>query len=294
MKEDSSKLKAGGRKAEGRSKQANKGEEQAPLDRAPRPANRLSDALGLAPREHVALVGAGGKTNLLFALAEGLQGAARKVVTCTTTKVWHRESTRAPSLCLVSSGPEWRETLRRALLEHGHVFLGTKVLHSGKVEGVAPALLDTLYHEEDMDYLLVEADGAAGHPVKAPVDKEPVVPCSTTSVVALLGLEALGLPMSPEVVFRLEAFERVTGIAPGKIMTPAALAALFYEPEGLFKGAPDSSRRVAFLNKKDLLSDSRSAGELAHLVLGASARVERVVMGSVREGRYEVIRRNDG
>ncbi len=56
----------------------------------------LISALGLGPREHIAIVGGGGKTSLCFALAEELLRTGTRVITTTTTKVWHKEANRAP------------------------------------------------------------------------------------------------------------------------------------------------------------------------------------------------------
>jgi probable selenium-dependent hydroxylase accessory protein YqeC len=249
----------------------------------------LADALGLGAREHLALVGAGGKSSLLLSLVRELQGAGKRVLASTTTKMWHREACQVCSVLLTGSTPSWREDLRRELGERGTVFLAERRLDSGKVQGVGPQLLDTLYREERLDCLVVEADGSAGHPVKAPAAQEPVIPRTATTVAAVMGLEALGRPAGPETVFRPGRFQGVTGVAPGEILTAGSLVRLFGHPEGLFKGSPESSRRVAFLNKRDLLAGEEGAVELARLILGdEESRVERVVIASLRSGDYTV------
>ena len=47
----------------------------------------LTDALGIKPREVFSLVGAGGKTTLMFRLAKELSLGGKKIVTTTTTKI---------------------------------------------------------------------------------------------------------------------------------------------------------------------------------------------------------------
>ena len=180
----------------------------------------LEEALGLGPREHVALVGAGGKTSLMFALAGELSKRKRRVLSSTTTKIWHHEARRAASIHLIKDKASWREELEKGLETEGHVFIGDSLLESGKIEGIGPSLADELFQSRGMDYLLVEADGAAGHPVKAPTEHEPVIPSTTTKVVALMGLEAMGQKLGPESVFRLEHFQKLTGTALGQDLTP--------------------------------------------------------------------------
>jgi probable selenium-dependent hydroxylase accessory protein YqeC len=254
-----------------------------------RKAASLIEALALRDREHLALVGAGGKTTLLFALSRALRAVNRKVLTSTTTRVWYPEPAEADSVWLTARNVSWREGIRKDLEDGKSVFLGGRMLESGKVQGVDPSVLDTLYREEDLAYLFVEADGSAGHPVKAHSPKEPVVPGSATTVLAIMGVEVLGRPFTPELVFRADAFERITRIPPGEIITSPPLSRLFIHPEGLFKSAPGLARKVVFLNKADLAHDREQVRELIGFILAdAGARVERVVVGSMRMGEFRV------
>lgn len=250
----------------------------------------LVSALDLDSRELIALVGGGGKTSLLFALADELLRAGKKVVTTTTTKIWHREALRSPCIVFTRSAPSWRKRLMAGLQTHGQVFLAGDPLDSGKVDGIGPSLVNDIYQEGEIDYIIVEADGAAGCPVKAPAEHEPVIPASTTMVVAMLGLEAIGEPMSPEVVFRADLFAKLTGTEPEQRITPAVLSGLFLKPEGLFKGGPPGVRKMVFLNKRDLLTEGLKAEKLAGLVLeNESNKVDQVVIGSILEGTYSVL-----
>ena len=254
-----------------------------------RKARNLVSALDMGPRELVALVGGGGKTSLLFALAEELHQGKKRVVTSTTTKVRHREAQRSPCIVFTGSGPSWKDKLNEGLQNHGHVFLARGSLDSGKVDGISPSLVNEMYQEGGIDYIILEADGASGRPVKAPADHEPVIPSSSTKVVAMLGLEAIGAQMGPEVVFREDLFGKLTGLELGERLTPTVLASLFLKPEGLFKGTPSSAKRMVFINKQDLFSENKEAEELAGLILESELNnVERVVIGSILDRKYVV------
>ena len=250
----------------------------------------LRAALSLTSREHIALVGAGGKTALMFALAEEFRSAGKRVITSTTTRVWHHQAMKAPRVVYTESLQSWKGRLAEGLAEVGHVFVGRCVLESGKVDGISASVSDLISKDFEADCLLVEADGAAGLPVKAPAAHEPVIPASATMVVAVLGLEAVNSPLSSEAVFRLDETKKITGLATGMPLTPTALSGLFLHPEGLFKGAPGSARRIAFLNKLDLLDSDEGPLELAGMILGETeAKINRVILGSVKAGRYRVI-----
>ncbi len=251
----------------------------------------LFAALDLGPRELVALVGGGGKTSLLFALAKELLQREKRVVTSTTTKVSHHEAQRSPCVVFTGSLPSWKDKLREGLQTHGHVFLALAPLDSGKVDGISPSIANDLYQDGGIDYIITEADGASGRPVKVPADHEPVIPSSSTKVVAMLGMEAVGKPIGPEVVFREDLFCKLTGLDLGERLTPSVLAGLFLSPEGLFKRTPSSAKRMVFLNKRDLLAENTEAEELAGFILRHELnRVERVVIGSLKDRDYTVWR----
>jgi probable selenium-dependent hydroxylase accessory protein YqeC len=252
--------------------------------------NSLSKALALRPHEHIALVGGGGKTTLMFALAEELRRSGKRVVASTTTKVWHKEALQYEKLLLVEDEEAWTQRKAEALNSQGIVFVGRRILDSGKVEGISPSLADEVFRDSHAQYLIAEADGSAGHPLKAPAEHEPVISSSVTMVVALMGMEAVDAPLDETIAFRMGEVRKITGLETGGILAPGTLARVFLHPDGLFKGAPEAARKAVFLNKGDLVEAGRSVEELADILLADAARkIDRVILGSVKEGIYRII-----
>ena len=247
------------------------------------------EALALRAREHIALVGGGGKTTLMFALAGELRRSGKRVITSTTTKVWHKEALEYEKVLLVKDEADWRSKQAEELNREGTVFVGKSILDSRKVEGIAASLADEIFHDSNAQYLIAEADGSAGHPLKAPTEHEPVIPSSATMVVAVMGLDAMGAQLDEATAFRLEQVMTVTGLEPGDILTPTALAKVFLHPAGLFKGTPEGARRVVFLNKGDLITGEGKAEELADILLHDGAKkIDRVILGSLKESVYKI------
>ena len=260
----------------------------------PRPggAGSLARALNLGSREHVAVMGGGGKSTLLDVLAGQLVEAGHTVVLTTTTKMRHSEARRTPHVVFCELDGSWREAAMRVLACERQVFVAARPFPPDKVEGLNPALVDELWRDERVDFVLVEADGSAGRPVKAPADHEPVVPATCTVAIGLMGLEAVDRRATPEVVFRMERFSEVTGTAPNELLTPGRLARVFTSPDGVFRGVPRSCRKVVLLNKADLLHDRRRGIECAHRIFdGAGDRDVRVVMGSLFRNHYTTVER---
>ena len=242
---------------------------------------RLPEALQLEGGGVVSLGGAGGKTSLMYRLARELAGAGQSVLTTTTTHI-RPPAAEECALCILA--PTAEEILAHAagrLGEHRHISAAAgRAGESGKLRGLASEEVDRLQAAGLFDWIIVEADGAAGRPIKAPADHEPVIPACTGWLVGMIGLAALGRPLAEQWVFRPEAFARLSGLAPGAAVTVEAAAALLVHGRGVLKGAPARSRCFAFLNQADG-PDRRAAGaRIAGIVRQAGGSpIRRLILG---------------
>ena len=184
----------------------------------------------------VTLVGAGGKTSALFRLADEAVADGRRVVTTTTTRIFASQAEQAPSRLVVepdrSAAIDWA-ALEAKLARHGHCLLVTS-LAGPKCEGLPPQVVDALAaraHELGISLIAVEGDGSRRRPVKAPAPHEPVIPDCTTHLVPVVGLDALGLPLSEPYVHRPERMRALLQEADASTrLTPRMIARLVVEP----------------------------------------------------------------
>jgi probable selenium-dependent hydroxylase accessory protein YqeC len=197
----------------------------------------LADALSLGAREVVALVGGGGKTSTLFALGRTLPG--RTVLTTTTKMGSDRTEGHRPLL-----DPADGE-LADALLREGCV-LAWRAIEDHRAVGFAPDVIDRW--SSLADHVVVEADGSRRRPFKAPAAHEPVVPGSTTVLVACVGAEAFGAPVA-DACHRPERVAALTGGSTADPLDPAALARALVHPGGSRKGCPPGARFVVALHR---------------------------------------------
>ena len=142
-----------------------------------------------------AVIGSGGKTGLMEQLASELRQRGT-VLLCTTTKMW------LPSPEMISTSA--REA-KKALGERGFTYLGRKDESLGKL--LPP---DFSGWETMADFMLVEADGAAGRPLKAHAPWEPVLPEGRKQTICVVGASGIGKPISLA-AHRPEIFSRLCG-----------------------------------------------------------------------------------
>ena len=252
---------------------------------------RYSKALELERDDMVSLVGAGGKTSLLQALASEQAADGRAVLATTTTNIY-----RPAGELLLEPNEEWLPERTQRLLAPGWcltVAAGSSPAEElVKLTGLTPQSVDWLYDEAVAPYILVEADGARRLPLKAPRTHEPVIPLATTVLVGVLGLSGLGRPVDEDHVLGASEFCSLTKAEPGQAVTPAHVAALALHPKGLFKKAPPKARKVLVLNQADLPGASQAAHQVAALV-GEQAPRLKVLMTSLRRGECEVLCEGD-
>lgn len=220
----------------------------------------LRDLFDLGARELVSFVGGGGKTALLMRLGGELAAEGRRVLLTTTTKMGADEVRALPSVCRQLAEVE------TSLNGPGPVLLITGE-EAGKVTGPDPIRVDELFEDASVDYLLVEADGAAGRPLKAPGRDEPVIPSTSTLVVVMMGMDAVGRRVD-EAAHRPEQAMRLTGGSPDHRLTAEDCAAVIGHPDGGLKGVPPGARVVVALTKVQPGPTQRAAREIARRLTG--------------------------
>lgn len=218
----------------------------------------LHDLLGLGDRELVALVGGGGKSTMLFDLGGELAAEGRRVILTTTTKMGRYQTKDAPTICWDAA----TQCITDALAGQGPVMLVTGG-DDHKVTGPSPEVVDRLFAESIADHIIVEADGSHGRPLKAPAAHEPVVPTTSTTVVILMGIDAVGRPLAAA-AHRVEVAMRFVGRAADHVITPADCATILTHPDGALRVCPQSARVVVALTK--VRSDVDAAAEIEQLL----------------------------
>jgi probable selenium-dependent hydroxylase accessory protein YqeC len=243
----------------------------------------LREGLMLEGGGVVSLVGGGGKTTLMFKLARELSLAGEPVLTTTTTKIFEPSLDQAGGVILSDCVTDILDRAGEMLDRQLHLTAAVgKLSQSGKLIGFQPDIIGELWNAGLFQWIIVEADGAAGKPLKAPAAHEPVIPACTQRLVAMVGLNGVGQPLTERLVFRHTQFARLTGLRLGSNVTDSNIADVLVRNDGLFKGFCPEVRRIAFLNQADV-GDNFSTGQRVARILSRrkNAGLTRVVIGQI-------------
>ena len=235
------------------------------------------------------MVGAGGKTTLVYALAGEARAAGWRVLVTTTTHMGTLdETTTGPVLveadAAIDDVPSLDRTngdLLRALATEGRATVLGRRVRADKLEGLSPERVDVLAATPGLDLVLVEADGARGRSLKVPAPHEPVIPASTTLVVVVAALDALGRPLDAATVHRVELVCAAAGAREGTTIDAGVIAAALLHPSSYLSRIPGGARAAVFLNK----AEGPSALAVAAVAERLRPSYATVVAGSARTGR---------
>ena len=215
----------------------------------------LCDLLAVRPGV-TAIIGSGGKTTMLYTLARELSRRGH-VLCCTTTHIL------PPAHLPVLVNPT-AEQLRQAA--DGPCLCAGCTAGEGKLGPLSQTMEDLAAL---WDYVLVEADGSRGLPLKAHAPHEPVIPACAGQTILVVGADGLGRPVQ-ESVHRPEIFCRLARCGMDDPAEPGRVAAVLR--------AENLGDKV-FLNQADLPGQRAAALELAKqlerpVFLGALKRKE--------------------
>lgn len=187
-----------------------------------------------------ALIGAGGKTTLLYALGRELSENARVILTTSTHIL---RPSQVP--CLLEPGCA---ELDAALARHRCVCVGSACEDRLGAPGLPMRTLAGL-----ADYVIVEADGARMRPIKAHAAHEPVIPPESGQTILLLGAKGLGKPVR-EAVHRPERLCALLGAEMDEPVTPELAAELLVR---------EALHGRVVINQVESRSERQAARELA-------------------------------
>jgi probable selenium-dependent hydroxylase accessory protein YqeC len=215
----------------------------------------------------------------MSALANELVNENTRIISTTTTKIYEQQAC-GDIIIIEKDIGKILSDLPQMLAEHRHITLASEKLPAeGKLKGISPETIVGIAEMEQADYIIIEADGAAMKPIKAPSAVEPVIPQNTTLVLAVVGIDALGLTIDRENVFRPEIVSRLTDLPIGGIITIDTIATLITHHEGITKGSPPDARIIPVINKMDLIADVGKARTIAQKIIQVeNPCIERVVL----------------
>lgn len=202
--------------------------------------NNLS--IDINEKKIISFVGAGGKTTLIYYLAEELKAFGKKVIITTTTNMFI-----PPKYFLYSKN---LMHIKEKLNQDGIVVLG-KPAGDNKFTFLDYEIYDKL--PLICDFLLIECDGSRRLPLKAPDKHEPVILDKCDIVVGVAGIDAVDKKVK-DTCHRKEIVCNILNVEQSHIVTENDIAVLLSSDKGQMKYVNSFNKNIeyiAVINKCD-------------------------------------------
>ncbi len=240
---------------------------------------KISELLNLKNRKAIiSICGGGGKTSTLFRLASELKG--KRVLITTTTKISKPEKSDNYELIIGENSANFINSIKSKRLKNSILCASSLEKSKNKLYGCTEEFIDNI--KDYFDIVIVEADGSAGKPLKAPAAHEPVVHHLTSIYIGVIGLDCLNRPATAENVHRPEYFSQIRNKKDTYPVSIDDLVKLIDSESGLFKKAPKNCTKVVFLNKADILTTEEYQNILEYISLNAK-NYDMVLINSFKE-----------
>jgi probable selenium-dependent hydroxylase accessory protein YqeC len=213
----------------------------------------------------VSFIGAGGKTTSLFHLASELRAEGKKLLVTTTTKIFRPAKPHVDRLFLIDDVNAFLSETA-GLVPPVIICAGRSLSEDGKLIGLPVGWLAPLQASGQFNAILIEADGAASRLFKVPAETEPVVPESSTVVIWVMSIKAVGKPLDSRFVHRAERAVGLLDVSPETLLSSTVILRLLEHPLGPLKGIPPGCRKIALLNQADSPADVTEAQRLAQTI----------------------------
>lgn len=251
---------------------------------APLPDALVDSVFGLSRHSYIFLIGGGGKTTLMFLLANHLVGTGRTVISTTSTKILYPTPADTTQVIIEDDFARLVTRLRSEVPAARHAVLGKTLCDDNrKLSGFLPEELDRLRLAHVADCILVEADGAAGRSLKAHLAHEPVVSADADLVIALIGSDCIGSPLDEVHVHRAAHFGRLLDRKLGTPITAEDVAAILLHPRGYLSSVASQTEVIVLISKVRAAAQRANAARLAQALRAADrgSRVARIALGEL-------------
>lgn len=160
----------------------------------------MSELFNITKGDIISITGAGGKTSLMFYLANKLKQKG-SVLISTTTKIFKPENTENNNFIFI-----YPEEIDFISPQDNFIHIFCPKIENGKIDSITFEELDKV--KKYFDFILIEADGSANKALKGWKKNEPVIYPDSTKTIAIIDITALYKEKNETTIHRFDLFQK--------------------------------------------------------------------------------------
>lgn len=240
----------------------------------------LINFLDIVPKDIISIVGAGGKTSLLFALSKKMCDK-NKVLATTTTKIYVPSKNDFSNMVILNEVNNDYESIYKG--GKGIYVVGSHINSENKMIGLNKNQLDKLIPY--FNYTFIEADGSKGKSLKGWKYNEPIIYENTTKTIGILDIKAIGTKVNETNIHRIDKFIEITKSYMDKELQIKHLVNLILHKEGLFKYS--RGEKILLINKVEDEIDFENAANLISILKSLENKnFHKIIFGSILQNKF--------
>lgn len=248
----------------------------------------LIKAFNIKNKDIITIVGAGGKTSLMFSASSLLRKDYKVLVTTTTHIYVPDEKLYDKMIMLRDTKDDNYENIMKENKNGVYVIGSSIVRKSGtkksKIKGLNTQMLDKIVPY--FDIVIIEGDGSKEKPLKGWRDDEPVIYDKTTKTIGVVDISSIGLDINEDNIHRLDKFLNIINDDKGKKVNVNHIKNLVLNKNGLFKVC--KGEKILFINKAESINDKRNSTLLIKDIKNEnSSYIDKFIYGSIVKNSYK-------
>ena len=242
----------------------------------------LIDTFKINNKDIITIIGAGGKTSLMFSASSLLRNDYKVLVT-TTTHIYVPDNNLYDKIIMLThfENENYNNILQNN--KNGVYVIGSHIVNNSKIKGLTFDMLDKI--TPYFDVVIIEGDGSKEKSLKGWNDNEPVIYPKTTKTIGIVDISSIGIDINEENIHRVDKFLEIINDYSNNKVNIEHLEKLILNKNGLFKFS--KGEKILFINKVEDINKRKNALNIIKDIKNENqSYIDKFVYGSIFNNEF--------
>lgn len=242
----------------------------------------LIDTFKINNKDIITIIGAGGKTSLMFSASSLLRNDYKVLVT-TTTHIYIPDNNLYDKIIMLThfENENYNNILQNN--KNGVYVIGSHIVNNSKIKGLTFDMLDKI--TPYFDVVIIEGDGSKEKSLKGWNDNEPVIYPKTTKTIGIVDISSIGIDINEENIHRVDKFLDIINDYSNNKVNIEHLEKLILNEKGLFKFS--KGEKILFINKVEDINKRKNALNIIKDIKNENqSYIDKFVYGSIFNNEF--------
>ena len=242
----------------------------------------LIDTFKINNKDIITIIGAGGKTSLMFSASSLLRNDYKVLVT-TTTHIYIPDNNLYDKIIMLTDfeNENYNNILQNN--KNGVYVIGSHIVNNSKIKGLTFDMLDKI--TPYFDVVIIEGDGSKEKSLKGWNDNEPVIYPKTTKTIGIVDISSIGIDINEENIHRVDKFLEIINDYSNNKVNIEHLEKLILNEKGLFKFS--KGEKILFINKIEDINKRKNALNIIKDIKNENqSYIDKFIYGSIFNNEF--------